>query len=66
MFQMDGVTNYYNTPLLIDLVTSGSLVIPDFQIPIPERFVDPEDPQHLYVPGSGAAFLTIVGRYASS
>ena len=62
-FQLDGVTNYYNTPYLIDLVSQGSIIIPDFDIPVPERFWLPEQREHLYVPGSAKAFVSIVGKY---
>nr|UCK81479.1 macroglobulin-complement related protein-like 1 [Arenicola marina] len=57
----DGVTNYYNTPYFIDLISSGSLVLPDLQIPVPELFIKPEERQHLYVPGSPGAYVGIVG-----
>ncbi|CAH1779511.1 unnamed protein product [Owenia fusiformis] len=57
----DGVTNYYNTPYLIDLISQGSLIIPDLEIPVPEQFVVPEQREHRYVPGSPRAFVNIVG-----
>ena len=64
-FQFDGVTNFYSTPYLIDLLNYGSLDVPDLDIPVPEIFVYPETSEHLYVPGSGEAFLSIVGEYES-
>ena len=64
-FQFDGVTNFYSTPYLIDLLNYGSLDVPDLDIPVPEIFVYPETSEHLYVPGSGEAFLSIVGEYKS-
>lgn len=66
--QYDGVTNYYNTPYLIDLISSGYQIIPDFEIPVPEQFVYPEQRRHMYVPGSAEATVSIVGtcsRYSA-
>ena len=59
--QYDGVTNIYHTPFLIDLINSGSMTHPDLKIVIPERFVNPGERHHLYVPGSGKAILSIIG-----
>lgn len=63
--QLEGITNEYNTPYLIDLVTKGSVIIPDLELPVPERFVRPEQRKHLYVPGSATAEVTLVGRWRS-
>ena len=60
--QYDGVTNYLHTPFLIDLINSGSLVLPDLEVPVPERFVKPQERQHLYVPGSPEAYVGVVGK----
>lgn len=60
---MDGVTNYYNTPYMIDLINQGSQIIPDFYINVTERFTHPEIPWHFYVPGSPKATLSVVGLY---
>ncbi|KAK6185943.1 hypothetical protein SNE40_008070 [Patella caerulea] len=57
----DGVENYYHTPYLIDLIRYGSLIIPDFDVPVPEQFVVPEQREHLYVPGSAVAHLSLFG-----
>ncbi|ESO98375.1 hypothetical protein LOTGIDRAFT_231429 [Lottia gigantea] len=57
----DGVENYYHTPYLIDLIRFGALIIPDFDVPVPERFVVPEQREHLYVPGSPIGHLSIFG-----
>ncbi|ELT94901.1 hypothetical protein CAPTEDRAFT_205407 [Capitella teleta] len=57
----DGVTNFLHTPYVIDLINSGSLVLPDLEIPVPERFVKPQERQHLYVPGSPECHVGIVG-----
>ena len=65
-FQYDGVTNNLQTPYFIDLINSGSLVLPDLEIPVPERFVKPEERQHLYVPGSPVATVGIVGTCRGS
>ncbi len=59
---MDGVTNGDHTPYLIDLVNQGSAVIPDFDSPIPEIFIYPEEAWHIYVPGSEEAVYTLFGK----
>ena len=59
---MDGVTNGDHTPYLIDLVNQGSIVIPDFDSPIPEIFIYPEEAWHIYVPGSEEAVYTLFGE----
>ncbi len=59
---MDGVNNGDHTPYLIDLVNQGSVIIPDFDSPIPEMFKHPEKPEHLYVPGSEEATFTLFGK----
>ncbi|KAI0207911.1 Complement C3 [Lamellibrachia satsuma] len=61
VIRLEGITNEYNTPYLIDLVTKGSVIIPDLELPVPERFVRPEQRKHLYVPGSATAEVTLVG-----
>ncbi|CAH1797576.1 unnamed protein product [Owenia fusiformis] len=59
--EMDGVTNYFHIPYTIDLISQGSLYMPDMEIPIPEKFIVPEQREHLYVPGSQKAWVNIVG-----
>ncbi len=59
---MEGVRNEWHTPYLVDLIHSGSLLIPDLDIIVPERFIDPGERKHLYVPGSEKAVLSIVGE----
>ena len=59
---MDGVENSDYTPYLIDLVNQGSIIIPDFQIPIPEQFWVPEQRWHLYVPGSESTVMSLFGE----
>ena len=54
--------NYYHTPYLIDMIKYGSETIPDLQIPIPDQFVVPEVREHLYVPGSGVADVSLFGK----
>ena len=39
--KFDGVTNYYHTPYLLDLINSGSQIIPAFQVNVTERFFYP-------------------------
>jgi len=63
ILQYDGITNIYHTPFLIDLINSGSMTHPDLRIAVPERFVNPGERHHLYVPGSGKAFVSIVGWF---
>lgn len=58
---MDGVENGDYTPYLIDLVNQGSIIIPDFEVVIPEQFYHPEVRYHLYVPGSQAAEVALFG-----
>ncbi len=60
--QFDGVQNTDHTPYLIDLVNQGSIIIPDIRIPIPVRFIHPEDPWHHYVPGSEGANAMLFGK----
>ena len=55
------MTSYWHTPYFIDLINSGSIIMPDLDIPVPERFVDPGTRQHLYVPGSEQATVSVVG-----
>lgn len=57
----DGVTNWFNAPYLIDLINSGQLQIPPFDIPVDQRFIYPEQRMHLYVPGSQKAVLNVIG-----
>ncbi len=59
---MDGVANGDHTPYLIDMVNQGSVVIPDFDSPIPEIFIYPEEAWHIYVPGSEEAVFTLFGK----
>ncbi|KAL4235441.1 endopeptidase inhibitor [Mactra antiquata] len=57
----DGVLNYFHTPYLVDMIKYGSETIPQLQINIPDQFVVPEVRQHLYVPGSGVAEVSLFG-----
>ncbi len=63
--QIDGITNVYHTPYLVDLINQGSKIIPDFEIQVPERFIAPERREHLYVPGSPTCRVSLVGKCAS-
>ncbi|CAH1784973.1 unnamed protein product [Owenia fusiformis] len=58
---MDGVPNGWHTPYFVDLVKYSQVIIPDIVIPVPERWIVPEQRNHLYVPGSGACTVQIVG-----
>ena len=62
VFQYDGVENGDHTPYLIDLVNQGSVIIPDFDIQVPEQFIHPEEPWHLYVPGSQESITSLFGE----
>ena len=64
-YQYNGVTNYYHTPYFIDLINQGSVLVPDFDIPVPEQFVVSRRPWHLYVAGSGNIQLGLVGENRS-
>lgn len=57
----DGVTNYYHIPYMIDLITQASVIVPDFDIPIKQQFIQPEQREHDYVPGSGKAVTSLFG-----
>ena len=46
----------------MDLIESGSMTLPDLEIPVPDRFVEPEARKHLFVPGSPVAKVGIVGN----
>ena len=60
---MDGITNTYHTSYFIDLVNKGSQLIPALFIPVPEKFIFPEERRHRYVPGSQEAYATVFGLY---
>ena len=62
----DGITNDDYTPYLVDLVNQGSVIIPDFDCVVPDQFIDPTVPYHLYVPGSDVAIMSIFGRQQTS
>jgi hypothetical protein len=57
------VINYYHTPFLADLISFGSLTAPDFSVPVPELFQVPgQYREHLYIPGSGQACVSVFGE----
>jgi len=59
----DGVVGrYQHTPYLVDLVNTGSVIIPDLKINISERFFDPGKRDLLYIPYSGVAKLYVFGK----
>ena len=59
----DGVVGRYrHTPYLVDLVNTGSVIIPDLKINISERFYDPGARDLLYIPYSGVAELHVFGN----
>ena len=58
---MDGITNTYHTPLLLDLNRATELWPTYFWIPINDVFVNPTTREHYYVVGSPYANLSIVG-----
>lgn len=57
----DGIENYYHTPYLIDLIKYSSIKIPELKVNVPDKFIEPEVREHLYVPGSQKALLTCFG-----
>jgi hypothetical protein len=62
----DGVIGRYrHTPYLVDLVNTGSLIIPDLKVNISQRFVDPGVRDLLYIPYSGTATLHVYGDLVS-
>ena len=60
--QFEGVLNDDQTPYLIDLSNSGSQIVPDFDIVMPERWFVPGQPELLYVPGSNYATMFVWGE----
>jgi len=61
--KFDGVIGRYrHTPYLVDLVNTGSVIIPDLKINISERFFDPGARDLLYIPHSGVAKLHVFGK----
>lgn len=62
VLQYDGVVGRIrHTPYLVDLVNSGSLIIPDLKVNISERFVNPGARDLLYIPHSNEATLYVYG-----
>lgn len=60
--QYDGVIGRVrHTPYLVDLVNTGSLIIPDLKVNISERFVDPGARDLYYIPYSNEATLYVYG-----
>ncbi|XP_048773201.1 CD109 antigen-like [Ostrea edulis] len=57
----DGVENFYHTPYLIDMITSGSMIIPDLKVNVSDQFIVPEQRYHQYVPGSPKGQVTVFG-----
>lgn len=57
----DGVTNHYHTPYMIDLITQASVIVPDLDIPVKQQYIQPEQREHDYVPGSGKAVTSLFG-----
>ncbi|XP_069113947.1 CD109 antigen-like [Argopecten irradians] len=57
----DGVLNYHHTPCLIDMITYGSIIIPDLKVNVSDQFITPEQRYHNYVPGSGVGHLSLFG-----
>ncbi|OAF66568.1 hypothetical protein A3Q56_05710, partial [Intoshia linei] len=63
--RQEGVTSHDHATYLIDLVNQGSVVIPEFEIPIPEIYWRPDINYNLYVPGSEKAVVSIFGDVVS-
>jgi hypothetical protein len=62
----DGVIGRYrHTPYLVDLVNTGSLIIPDLKINISQRFYYPGARDLLYIPYSGKSTLYVYGDMVS-
>ncbi|XP_074646935.1 CD109 antigen-like [Tubulanus polymorphus] len=57
----NGVTKHFHTPLMTDLLKTGSNIFPKMIIDVPQQFVLPEQIEHLYVPGSPVAKVSAVG-----
>lgn len=55
----------YHTPYLIDMITSGSMIIPDLKVNVSDQFIVPEQRYHQFVPGSPKGHVTVFGKTAS-
>ena len=62
MLQSDGIENMYHTPYLVDMITYGSLAMPDLKVNVTDLFITPEQRFHNYVPGSPRAQVTLFGK----
>lgn len=51
----------YHTPYLIDMITSGSMIIPDLKVNVSDQFIVPEQRYHQFVPGSPKGHVTVFG-----
>ncbi|PAA62636.1 hypothetical protein BOX15_Mlig006403g1 [Macrostomum lignano] len=58
---MNGVTNFYHTPHLFDLTAASKLRANNFWIEVPQDYVEPEQRELRFVPGSQQATMTVVG-----
>ena len=52
----------YHTPYLIDMITSGSMIIPDLKVNVSDQFIVPEQRYHQFVPGSPKGHVTVFGK----
>ncbi|PAA63833.1 hypothetical protein BOX15_Mlig014034g1 [Macrostomum lignano] len=58
---INGISNSYSTPILLDLVDNSELMAQNLYL-IPEQsFVEPDQRWRRFVPGSKAAVLTVAG-----
>ncbi|KAK3086321.1 hypothetical protein FSP39_016806 [Pinctada imbricata] len=57
----DGVENMYHTPYLVDMITYGSLKMPDLHVNVTDLFITPDQRYHKYIPGSPKARVTFFG-----
>jgi len=62
IFQADGVTNYYHTPYIIDMITYGTIRAIFLKINVSDQFIVPDQRYHQYVPGSPKARVTLFGK----
>lgn len=59
---MNGVPNYYHTPVLLDLTLSSAQYVKNLEIKVPQMFWEPEARQLRYIPDSPKGSVAISGE----
>ena len=60
--QYEGSLNDDFVPYVVDLINKPNLLIPYFDTQLTERFINPEQRELLYVPGSNQGVMNIYGK----